>query len=382
MSSSSTPSPQFSLRFALRVLLKAGLLFIVFNLVFAWLNPLPALGRLSAYNRLFPGRERLPYGDDPALAYNLSLFQLDAMFASHELAGLPKAEDEFRVLLIGDSATWGYLLRSDQTLSAYLNAAGYTLPDGRRLRAYNLGYPVMSLTKDLVILSYALEYQPDLIVWPLTLESLPRDKQLFSPLLQNNPQVVRNLIESQDLELDLQDSNLVDTAFLERTIAGQRRTLADMLRLQLYGIMLSATGIDQAIPESYTPRMEDLPDSTIFHELEGPELPAASLSFDVLAAGVRLAGNTPMLIVNEPIFISQGENSDLRYNFFYPRWAYDAYRIQLSEACAENGWRCMDLWDAIPAQEFTNTAVHMSPQGTAQMAEILGQAISTGSRQP
>ncbi len=74
------------LRFARNVLLKAGALLVIANLLFAWLYPLPALGRLSLYNRLLPGRLRLPYGDDPSKAYNLSLYNLEAMFASHELS--------------------------------------------------------------------------------------------------------------------------------------------------------------------------------------------------------------------------------------------------------------------------------------------------------
>jgi hypothetical protein len=86
------------------------------------------------------------------------------------------------VLLIGDSSTWGFLLPPGQTLAAHLNAAGLRHPDGRKVRVYNLGYPVMSLAKDLLILSRAANrYEPDLIVWPLTLESFPYDKQLFPP---------------------------------------------------------------------------------------------------------------------------------------------------------------------------------------------------------
>jgi len=45
----------------------------------------------------------------------------------------------------------------------------------------------MSLTKDLVLLNEAMQHQPDLIIWPVTLESFPREKQLVHPLLQNNP---------------------------------------------------------------------------------------------------------------------------------------------------------------------------------------------------
>ncbi len=38
------------------------------------------------------------------------------------------------------------------------------------------------------------------------------------------------------------------------------------------------------------------------------------LAFDVLAAGLTRAGDVPVLLINEPMFISQGQNSDLRYN--------------------------------------------------------------------
>ncbi len=44
------------------------------------------------------------------------------MFASHEISAGAKPADEFRVILIGDSSTWGFLLPADQTLAAYLNA--------------------------------------------------------------------------------------------------------------------------------------------------------------------------------------------------------------------------------------------------------------------
>ena len=87
-----------------RIALKALLLFALVNAAFALTRPLDALGRLSLYNALFPGRARLPYGEAPAEDYNLTLNNLPAMFAAHELAR-PKAADEFRVLLLGDSGT-------------------------------------------------------------------------------------------------------------------------------------------------------------------------------------------------------------------------------------------------------------------------------------
>jgi len=370
-----TNVPSIDLRFFRNVILKALALFLVVNLLFALGDPSPLLGRISAYNHLFPGRRRLPYSDNPQQAYNLSLYNLDAMFASHELVSGPKPAGEYRVFLIGDSSTWGFLLPSDQTLAAYLNSAGYTLADGRKMRVYNLGYPEMSLTKDLLILSRAMRYDPDLIVWPVTLESFPYDKQLFPPILQHNPGPVRDLITRYQLHLNPDDPYLIRPSFWDRTILGERRDLADLVRLQLYGGMWAATGIDQYIPETYTPRQEDLSADLTFHNLQPPHLSSSDVAFDVLKAGVKMAGDTPVLIINEPIFISHGKNSDIRYNFYYPRWAYDDFRRLLAEESSTNGWNSLDLWDAVDNTEFTNSAVHLTPKGTAQFAHQVGQAV-------
>jgi hypothetical protein len=233
----------------------------------------------------------------------------------------------------------------------------------------------MSVMKDLLILSRATRYEPDLILWPLTLESLPYDKQLFPPLLQNNPQATRLLIEAYQLNLDGDDPGFVEPLFLKRTLFGARRPLADWLRLQLYGVAWAATGVDQDIPTAYQPRLEDLPDDLVFHDLQPPHLAASSLAMDVLSAGMRLAGDTPLLLINEPVFISLGKNSDIRYNYYYPRWAYDDYRQIMLESSAGHGWRYLDLWNSIPAKEFTNTAIHMTPAGTRRFAELITPAI-------
>lgn len=370
------------LQFARNVVVKAVMLFLLIDLIFGLTDPLPSLGRITLYNHLYPGRERLPYGDQPQRAYNLSLFQLDAMFASTELAAGPKPGDEYRVIVIGDSATWGFLLPPGQTLAALINAGNHTLQDGRRVRAYNLGYPVMSLAKDLLILSYAMRYQPDMIVWPFTLESFPYDKQLYPPLLQHNSQEVRRLIQDYQLPLNPADAQLQQPTFWDRTLVGSRRELADLVRLQLYGVMWAATGIDQDIPANYTPRMEDLPADSGFHDLKPPHLQAAELALPILEAGLQMAGSTPVLLFNEPMFISQGKNSDLRYNFYYPRWAYDDFRQVMRQQSQQAGWNYEDDWNVVPASEFTNSAVHMTPRGEAIFARLVAQKILSVANQP
>jgi len=334
-----------------RIFLKAGILFAIFNFAFMAVNPEP-LGKISLYNSLFPGRERFPFGETRA-AYSLSLYNLNAMFASHILAGTEKTPDEYRVLL----------------LAGQLNASPLTAC-GKMVRAYNLGYPTISLTKELMILDQALQYQPDMIVWLTTLESFPRKKQFESPLVANNFERIRELIKKYHLSADPIDSALVQPSIWDQTFVGQRRNLADLLRLQIYGTLWASTGIDQVYPKDYERAQIDLEASEDFHNLKSLQ---KSLAWDVLDAG--MSTSIPTLLVNEPILISNGQNSDIRYNFFYPRWAYDEYRILLAEHVLENNWNYIDLWDLVPMEEFTNSGVHLTSYGESLLTTQVAREI-------
>jgi hypothetical protein len=366
---------QHNKKFILNVSGKAILFFLLFNLLFMGLPVEKWLGKVSLYNRIFPGRWRLPWSENPTVAYNLSTNNLDALFLSHEVSGNPHSEDEFRVFIFGDSSVWGFLLQTEETLSELLNSSQLTTPDGRPIRAYNLGYPTISLAKDLLLISESLRYQPDLIVWLVTLEAFPKEKQIFTPLVQVNEDEVNALIKSNNLDLDEYQDDFVAQSLLDQTIPGKRKEIADLIRLQLYGVMWAGTGVDQDIPDSFSPLKTDYEEDDSFYDFSPPNLNREDLSLDVLQAGVDLAGDIPVLIVNEPIYISSGKNSDIRYNFFYPKWAYDDYRHILIEKSVENGWHYIDLWDQIPPGEFTNSAIHITAEGSTQLAELIGSEI-------
>jgi len=353
-----------------RVLLKATLLFVLFNFAFIFMNDIP-LGKLSLYNFIFPGRERFPFGETRE-AYNLSLFDLDAMFASHVLAGAEKTPDEYRVLLIGDSSVWGTLLAPEQTLAGRLNASPIAAC-GKKVHAYNLGYPTISLMKDLMILDQAKQYQPDMVIWLTTLEAFPKDKQFDSPIVANNFQHIRQLITNYKLAMSLDDPALVNASKWNQTFVSRRRALADLLRLQIYGALWASTGIDQVYPEDYERAQIDLEPDDEFH---GRTSLQDALAFDVLDAGMS-AVPVPTILINEPMLVSNGLNSDIRYNFFYPRWAYDEYRQLLREHAAASKWHYLGLWDLVPMQEFTNSAIHLTPEGEAMLAGEITKAIQT-----
>ncbi|MGB8214775.1 MAG: hypothetical protein WCE68_14555 [Anaerolineales bacterium] len=359
--------------FLRNVLLKGLALFILVDLALVAVNP-AGLGQISLYNHVFPGRLRFPFGEDSAQAYNLSLFNLDAMFASHVIAAGPKPADEYRVLIVGDSSTWGILQRPEQTLAGQLDAAGLSVC-GKTVRVYNLGYPTISLTKDLMVLDYAMRYQPDLVIWPVTLQAFPLDTQLNSPLVANNAARVDALISRYALPFSPEDPALVRPTFWDRTLIGQQRALADLFRLQMYGVLWSATGIDQTYPADYVRAQTDYNTDATFDGMRPPTLDETKLAFDVLEAGLRAAGKTPVLLINEPMLISTGKNSAIRYNFYYPRWAYDQWRQMMLQKAADQGWNYLDLWNLVSADQFTNSAIHLTPAGEALLAGQVEQSI-------
>lgn len=370
------PKTVYQRSFVLRVIIKAGVLFTLLNLVYAVAQPLDFIDGVSLYNNVIDGRERFPYADNPTEAYNISLDRLTAMFASHVVSDSSADDDTFRVFFIGDSSVWGWLLTPDDTFSACLNREAHMTIDNRQVEVFNLGYPVTNALKDLMILDYAMRYEPDAIVWLTTLESLYDRDLLNHAVITNNRESVIDLIAEYDLSLD---ANLLedDSGFLDTTIIGQRRELADWLRHQMYGLMWASSDFDHTNPRFFRAPMENFPDSEGIPSrdyIEIGNLDADLLAFDVLDAGIALADNhdVPLLLVNEPIFISNGINSELRYNHLYPRWAYDVYREMLTAWVNDNQWRFVDLWDTVPADHFTDfLPLHYDAEYTCNVANTL-----------
>jgi hypothetical protein len=373
------PQRPYNRRFVINVIVKAILLFVVANLVYIVFDPLPFLSRITLYNNLLPGRNRLAYADNPTEAYNISLARLEGLFASHRISSDAKTDDEFRVLVLGDSGVWGWLLNNNETLNACLNAQNYRTADGRQLKAFNLGYPITNIFKDLLILDYALQYDADAVVWMVTLEGFYDPDQLEHPIIQNNRELALKLIN--DFQLSLDANALRDEQdLLDRSIWGQRRDLADLLRYQVYGVAWLTAGFDHTNPKYFeSPRSnfdptEGLPDRAY---IEIGDLPADILALDVLNAGIELAQqhDVEVLLVNEPIFIGTGINSDLRYNYLYPRWAYDQYRAMIGELATQNHWDYLDLWDYVPADRFTDFPLQFDAEETCRVADSIAPAL-------
>ncbi len=349
----------------IRLFLKTIFLFILANLIFALWNP--DIGRLSLYNSMFPGRTRFPFGE---------IDDLDALFASHEISA-PKEENEFRVIVIGDSSIWGDELESNQTLSAWLNEF-QTECFSKDVKFYNLGFPHIAIVKDLLILDKAMEYEPDAIIWSFTLRTvLPKPP---NPFLIANADPIFELINKHDLrEYPYEEFDYQEKTLYEKTFIGQRKELARIFLLQTLGTVWLSTESDfppvfvqenaSAIAPIEDPN--DLENNISYLGFEEPNNIIPSLWLHYFEAGEQIAGDVPILYINQPMFIASGKNNDIRYNKAYPRWAYDQYRQFLLTETEKKQRPYLDLWNTIPPEYFIGHTFHLSEKGERWLAEVI-----------
>jgi hypothetical protein len=338
------------------------------------------VGKLTIYNSIVPGRLRFPY-DDTDLPYINYIARVDddydAMFGTHVISR-KKSASEYRLILLGNSATWGFGLPADEVLSEHINRLNIQTCDGRTVRAYNLGYPMPFLMRDVLVLDKAMEYEPDMVFWLVTLYTLePKTAETY--FILPHPGRYLKLANAYDLDLPHLSQPVQEPSFWDRTIVGQRKRLKDIVITQVLGILWAGTGIDnhEGLQSGITPPGMDVEDNPKY----GERLPGDSagmfdsLMIDVLSAGFGVAGDVPVVLVNEPIFVAKGRNHLVRYNNFYPRWVYEDYRQFMFKWASEHDHILLDYWNALPPEEFADQSFHRNPSGEKRFAERLAPEI-------
>lgn len=297
-----------------------------------------------------PERSQLRYSD--------TVTNLDVLFASHIIANRPKAANEYRVVLIGDSGTWEDYMPSSETLAGRINAAGLQTCNSRTVKVYNMALRATSLVKDLVFIDKVMEYEPDLVLWFLTLNTFRPESQLSGKnFLPKNRVYIQNLSNRYDLGLN--PASLSVNTQTEDQAWEIIRASEEPPHVDSY----------PALPNDQTTNIN------FTKILNPPTIMTSELPFKLFYAGLRILYRTKVLVINEPIFIANGKNSNLRYNQYYPRWVYDQYRSILLKQSIDHGWNYLDLWNAIPSPNFTGTALHRTPNGDLLMFKKMAPII-------
>ena len=351
------------------IVVKTILFFIILNLIFIFLGNSP-YGKISLYNFIFPGRERFPFSETPSMTFSSTMTNTDAMIASHKIAGQKKGDNEYWIVILGDSSIWGFLQKPEDTLSGLLENNIDFHCKGKEIKVFNLGYPSLSVLKDLVFLEKVEDFKPDLVLWFVTLESMIANEQMQIPLVENNPVLINSLIKKFQLSFSTNEIKILDNSIIK-----QKRNLADLIRHQLYGILWAGSGIDQVYPQEINPAQRDFEPDATFKGFEQDQFDENDLAADVILNAADRLSKMEFIVINEPILISSGKNSDIRYNFYYPRWAYDKYRNIIKTTLTKSGILYYDFWNLVPESEFTNSAIHLNLVGERILANKTREII-------
>jgi hypothetical protein len=367
---------------ALRLAVKGLVFFALLNLAYAWLDP--SLDRISIYNRLVPGKPRFPAQYIPSVNMKgrptTYVPPIEALFNSHVISGSSKPSQEYRVYVLGDSQTWGASVSPANSLVGQLNGMELGSVCGRRLRFFNLAAPYPSVLKDFLILKRAQRYEPDLVVWVLTLDSFRADSS-YLRLAEESPRQALTAFKTYGLGKYV-DLLAEPPSFIQRTPLHQASRIRRWAQLQLEGVVWAATGQDlpwqpaefaAALYEAF-PSDAALPPIDRWHGFS-PPLSRSELAFRVLTAVQTLLGPTPVLVVVEPMFINENDTASPRYNLMYPRWAFDAFVPMLEDAVKRRGWHFLDEHDLVPASEFVDATYHLNQKGEAQLADALAPKV-------
>ncbi len=354
-----------------RIFAKAAALLLIGNVAFLALriDPLARLMTLNTWGLVGRGRARLFYPSD---SQNGQL-PVEALLAAHQIAYAPKAADEFRVIILGDSGTLGWTVPDDAIISAQLTAQNVQI-GGKHVVAYDLAYPVPNVARDALILDAALRYQPDLVIWFVTAEGFrntPEPGQ-DSTFLDINRVRLQRLTDAYDLQ-DWFNARLEPEPAWRSWLAIRNPDAASVWFNSLY--------YPFAVPSwgQTTRRLgsEAIPAKPRFASDNPAFRPMPNETWQFLLVGQSLAGRAgaSLLLVNEPILVGSGPNSDVNYNLLYERALYDSYRQTLTDYAGQHKIWFRDLWNAIPAPLFTDTAFHLDAQGWALVAENLALEV-------
>jgi hypothetical protein len=335
----------------IRVVIKALLLFALFNILFVEVPSIndfvfkllaPKLDKFPTYDVYYDSSAKHGFGLEPVL-------DVGSLFSSHLLSRSAKNSNEYRVIFIGDST-----IHNGQ-FYPFINGRSC---GGRYLRAYNLGYFGTSATKDLIILQEAMKYSPDLIIWSVT-NSITSNNTGF---LQANADDLEKLENIYGLSMAYyNDYQPIGKAAVFYETGDKIRV---EVRLLLYYLVLNpATGNKNII--LVTASQDAINAAPASHPvLSLKPLNSRSALDSELRTIKKITDNIPVYLINEPR-PSTIVSSDL----------YKQYVNDLTDLSRTQGIKMMNLAELIPDQDFTTGMVHRNYDGDMLFANAVMPAI-------
>ncbi len=310
------------------------------------------------------------------------VFWLELLLRQHELCWrFPQRPGELRVVLAGNSSIFGFPLPVEETFGYLLNQdfARRDVP----AHLFNVGFVTTYQLKDALIIHEAMRYQPDVIVYPITLA----DFLHFAPSVNASDQQFFGL--NRDALAGLVAHPLPGLggplAYYGLAIASLAPAQIYFARLQESGVLLrDAVQIHaRSVARHFGVSLPAEPVPTLARQTsydcptrrdEFAYLYRDWKTWNILAylEDLQHTRGVEVMVVNWPV---AHEPIGDCYDFRYPAADLAEYTVWLREETAARGLRYLDLLDLLPADAFLDS-IHISAAGHRQIAERVGEALT------
>lgn len=301
------------------------------------------------------------------------VYWLPLLLRQHELCWRP--DDEVRVAVFGNSAVYGLPLPADQTFESAVNRN----LDAKGIRAhlFNLGFVTSYQVKDALILHDALAYEPDVVVFALSLSDFqhvaPMPFKSVVEFFDRNRAALKEMIVHPPKGLEEPLMRFAQTRHKPPELWAQ-------VRLNEFGRYMRAAARTNALwlqTELHSP-----PAPPVFKTAKRRktyDCDQVQLSFEtnfadwqqwnILAELERLQRerNIKVLVVGWPIAYEPVGDC---YSFRYPRAAVRDFLPWISAQTKERGLAFVDLHDLLPPELFVDS-IHVTAAGHQRIAAAL-----------
>jgi hypothetical protein len=331
-----------------------------------------ARGESRCLPPLFENGQRL-HGLEP-----VKLLWIDPALRQHEICWRD-VPGETRIVVLGNSAIFGFPLPAEQSFSARLNAQFDAA--GTPAHVFNLAWIFTYFLKDALILERALAYHPDVIVYAVTLADMshlaPPPFEPIIEFLRANTDTVDAMAASPPPGL-AEPLEAVRRYFDERrleVLAARRVNVGTYLRLLLNRqarAIATALGAAPALPQPKTAghRAVDCAKVTRQDRLFFEDFQSWNLLGDL--AAIRARSGQRVLVINWPV--AHEPEGDC-YNGRYTNARLAEFNAWLAAETTRLELPYLDLSTLLPPSEFLDS-LHVSPGGHQQIADRVAAALT------
>ena len=324
-----------------------------------------------------------------------NLFDLDLIFRQHEVCKSSELEDSVTsVALVGNSAVFGLDVHAEESVAGLINQRWKSV--NAQLRAYNLAFVTSYLLKDVLITRKAIEYEPDMVVYGISLSDFIH----MAPIPW--PDVLPRFFAANEPGLDrLQFEGAAGLGELV-SMYRERDARASWPMQQLLDMREAGSFVRLSVRHT-TPRFVDRwlldPKDGSVAEAEAPvgSFPKRGLNYQcekVLEQFASKFGDT-WQTWNVFAYLEQLEREhgieiavfDLPiqhhpkgdcYNARYPARSVLEYRQWIRAESYQRGIALWDFHDLLPASQFQDT-IHPTAEGNRMIAATLAKRIRAAS---